>query len=201
MFIKAQPHEVVEDSLLSYSSAGKKRETVSEAAAAVHPDHFHTPRWWDFTQQPSRSLPLAAQGAHVCPCLSGEDHSVHLETESLKIHHHFVSLLFFSVVFVFSFFVFCYSILIHKERLWACLETSSTLPHVSLFSLNVTEWPEGLSRNVKPMWPGSFELFRSPLTMFLFSFEHCVIAFNSFLGDSHALHASRLFGESPEIYR
>lgn len=37
---------------------------------------------------------------------------------------------------------------------WACLEASLTLPYMSLFSLNLAEWPEGLSRNVKPMWPG-----------------------------------------------
>lgn len=40
--------------------------------------------------------------------------------------------------------------------------------HVSLLSLNLTEWPEGLSRNVKLMWPGWFELLCSPLTILLF---------------------------------
>lgn len=155
------PREVVKDNLLSYFSAGEKRQTVSEAAAAVYPDHFYTPWWWNFTQQPSRPLPLAAQGAHVCPCLFGEDLSVRLELKSLKIRHYFVSLLSLCFCFIcIELFVFCYSILIHKEQIWACLET-----HVSLLSLNLTEWPEGLSRNVKLMWPGWFELLCSPLTI------------------------------------
>lgn len=38
------PREVAGDNLPSYFSAGEKCETVSEAAAAVHPDHFYTPR-------------------------------------------------------------------------------------------------------------------------------------------------------------
>lgn len=37
------PHQVAEVEMLSCLSAGEKRQTMFEAAAAVHPDHFYTP--------------------------------------------------------------------------------------------------------------------------------------------------------------
>lgn len=52
--------------------SGEKCQAVSEAAAAMHPDNFYTPWWWNSPQQPSWPLPLAAQGTHVCPCLLGK---------------------------------------------------------------------------------------------------------------------------------
>lgn len=72
----------------------------------------------------------------------------------------------FLSVLSFSYFVVLLSIL--PRGYWACLEASLTLPYMSLFSLNLAEWPEGLSRNVKPMWPGWVELLLSPLTSLLF---------------------------------
>lgn len=59
---------------------GKECKAMPEAAPAVHPDHLHPPGRWDPSNKPSRSVPLAAQRAHVCACILGESHT-------LRCHH------------------------------------------------------------------------------------------------------------------